>query len=345
MIYTTQAKYDNLIIKDMFNESLLYQTYIESEIINESGFNAGLLLEANSKFSNKVKEIFKLLKEKIRNLWFTFTSKMEELFKENSKWLKDNKNRILTNKIPKGLKVEVIPYWIGDSELNKFNLLNIFPKLADSIDDIKNMDDKYEFRKKYFASYLKDNNKPEDLIDDIKDKLKGSSTSIEVDDVQIQSKIKQIYNYCASYDSEVKKLNQEYNYLNNKMNEIINKVNNTKVKEQQQENMYINVEECILSEVSLYDVKLLEAEVVSDNTKKETKDQIKKKVETKVGNTNTDNINSEDDKDELVKGYTLYVSEYYNMLSCKMTVMEAKYKEYMSLLRIIVKDTKVKGKK
>ena len=386
MLYSNISKDDILSLEESMNILYMQDLLNESSILIESISNFVALSEAKESMLMKLKNILVALKNKIKELFIMFLDKVKELFTTDIKWLEDNKDTIFKLKVSKKLEIDIFPYWDADTNLNNFNLTSKFPRINPNNSAVDNsilvdLEDKETFRKKHFSNYFASKDDSNTLDEGLKKLFRGSSEEETFNGTVIQGKLPTMFTYCTNYKSSVSKLEKEYKILNERIDAVIKEIKDVDISAEEKEvevpkdsedksknesfnpfNLYLNIEECMYSDITPHDIELLgesignfnnllyEMEIKSSggsvgnsNTTKFDSDKAKKDAEELVTLKDSDkkNIKGDEDKAKLISKYRVYLSEYYFILSVKMTVMESKYKDYMKILRYLVRKSKV----
>lgn len=349
-------RYENEFMYSLLEMNEEINTEIQTKIISENvcihNKDIELLVEADVDFKNKMKKIFRILQDKITEIFTRFQNTAKELLDIDAKWLKENKEE-LQKKIdilPSDFVIEMHPYWDGEPYFNNFDVTmqNTFPQFSNEDSTLMNsLETKESFRTKYFSKYLSDKNNPDALITDLRIKFMGSDALVKIKASDIIRHFSSIIKYCETYWNNVNNLKVQLN----KIVQDIKKIDSLINKETNVSEMYLFSENCLLSESYILNTLILEAgEDKKENNKNDSNredDTDNDKLDDKKDeNREDEKKNASSDKKQSgidmqnIKKYRLYISEKYNILSAKMTVSEEKYRDYMKLLRLILNNKK-----
>lgn len=363
MNYIEEAINSELLSDQLFNDSILEQMDVERDFMLACLEN-NIILEAEAPESDKKSNWLKTIIENIKNIFNKFIQNVQDLFKNDEKWIADN--------IPKlkdldfnGLKVDIIPYWKLDEKkitatLNSLQKEVNNMKYGDArlrnLQDREDVENSGEFKKYIrkngnFAdgikSYFKtgENNEPKPV------KLEGDSLKIIC--------VNQMSRYVNEYNSTLlPSLKSSYNNFNNMLSRIEKEISRNKP---------VGESFCVIENAYYTDTELTLCmnyntlfEADGDNNtqpksneqnKTENKNTTDKSTLNKVEDTsdkndnnnsnqsNTNDTNNNTNKDGNTQYYT-YLKHVVQLnqlaIAAALTACEERYRAYMSVLRGVV---------
>lgn len=325
---------------------------------NVNAFEA--VLEASKSKKGSIRSGLERFIEVIKDIFNKFLNKVQELFRNDEKWLMQNKQALLNKNYDK-LSLKVVPFK-QDVDSNKLviTLRNAETKLLSN----NNVDySKYKEREKvlsdFFSMFLDETG---DFVDGCKNyfrvgNAKGPVNYREFSGPTLRTKVAEMIAYCQNYKTTtVSKIEKEKNEIVKLMEKIAdvemdnaNEANNSKSSaEVVAKEAFVLLENCMLSDLfPQYNDILMEADKNAqqtniDNKQKDDKPKASSvEVENKEKDKETDNNKEKDEKEKNpYKGMSneklaiartlLGISQ--TVLAARLTVAEEKYKAYMTAL-------------
>lgn len=312
---------------------------------------------ASEKLQNNediLKKYFKAFKTSIEGIFKKFLENVKKLHTSNQKWLEQNKETILKADLS-NFTHEIFPYWTASSFAKRID--EGLPPLSDMV--LNNIIKKNCNKEEFTTECLKKvglggkNIRPgEGFEEDLKTVLRGNY-SRKVRGQELSSQLSGIYDYCYDYDDEHKKVIKLFNTIKDACNKGENKVtsikmtntedpNSNKENKQQISESFILLEEVVKPQKGA-------AELAKQKGSASNPAELNKR--NKEGNEQKENVvkstgmNKSDTK-QMASAFKVFLDVEQKFLTVRITIMEEKFKVYMSLLRKIVelsngkKDTK-----
>lgn len=332
----------------VFESLLIHENLVEKTITGTVG---GIY--------RSLKKYFEAFISAVKGIYKKFIDNVTRLFKQSEKWLEQNKDYIFNSDL-KNFKYEIFPYWVSAPFAKRID--NDLPQLNDGTINliIENDNNKEYFIQECLKKVGLGNRNirtGNGFEDDLKTVLRGN-LSKKILGSELSTKISDIYEYCINYKDEHKKVKNLVNTIINGSNNAINKLreaerNNPTDPNQNKENKQN------MSESSLLESFVLLEEIKENSVKQPTKGAAElakaKNSATSISDINSrnkehqnnnlnQNSNMEDNKykgkskseiQKLISAYKIFLEVEQKFLSIRISIMEEKFKVYMSLLRAI----------
>lgn len=353
MDYTSITLEEQLINDKLLYTNLLEQMVLESDLIISCLESYQVLLEEAEKIEKtqtKTVSILTKLKEFFKRLLGLFTKKTMELFNNDNEWMNKNLGKLDSIDFS-NIKIEMIPFWNMDVNKMKTAVTKINDKINSVINDKNNLpkyNDIEAFKSDILKEYLDDSG---DLVKGLKNyfsvgNAKGPLKYVSLEGDQLKKTSNLFKEYCQSYKSVV------IPFINSLMNSIETNISSIEktIKSRSVKESYCLVENSFFIDNDLQQFPsfiILEAEQPAENNKPDN-NQTEKQDEVKRTKVTVVNKESDDKKDgeKTYKDYSsdqlMFVKNAMKVnqliLSSLMTILEEKYRAYLTALKGIIKN-------
>jgi len=343
------VKYSMFLAEEVVENAKMTRYLNECLLIAEGNNNIVNIKAINESFVDSLKNGIKKLIAAIARMWGKFLEGMNNLVKADKNYLDKYRETILKKKM-KDYKLTMYKYDVKTLVNASVPALN-YGSMRDKLSSDET------FISAYFNNYTNPSSKAS-FVDQVKTKFRGSSEPIEMDSNKIN--MTDIFNYCYNYDQIRRSLEKDIGAIRvagNTAIEVINKMardgeiqESTNIFEDAKYYSHINEGYISINELQ---VQKVEPNGTSNNqnnntnttgnNQQQTKETNPAKANTNISNkdnaSNEDDIknnasNAKEDGDRLNR----YLKICGDFLAAKLTISEEIYKEYMSLIKLHVRD-------
>lgn len=309
---------------------------------NVNAFEA--ILEASKGKTGTIRKSLDRFIEILKNIYTKFINKVEELFRNDSKWLNENKQALL-NKNYNDLSLKVVPFK-PDVDANSITntLKNLEVRLLRNNNaDLTKYKERDNILKDFLSQYLDETG---DFTDGCKNffrigNARGPVNYREYSGGALREKVTEMLSYCQTYkQSTVAKIEKEKNEiikLMDRISDVESKNEKERFREENEQNKskvevvakesFILLENCLLSDLfPSYNDILLEAD------KKGGPKPSTVEVESKGGANEKESNPYSGMSNEKLAVARILLSISQTVLAARLTVAEEKYKAYMTAL-------------
>lgn len=200
IIGETNSLFDKVYLKENYSGHLFLTEAVEN--------NKNFLISA-----------FEKLIQAIRTLSQKFITLANKLVTRNRSWLEGVKNlQQNTGKIPDNFKVEIYPYWRGESKLRNYR----FPEFQESPEFIEELKDIDAFRQKHFKDlYVTADGKTEFQPKVV---FQGGNQKVTMDKRMLLQQLGNMIKYVDGYSDLAKSINDRNNRIIEFLNNSIRKI-------------------------------------------------------------------------------------------------------------------------
>lgn len=310
-----------------FNEGGgLYLRYLGQELgtIINRGYKYSALSEAQSNFFEAQKNRIKKLIDSIDENWKRYLDNTNKI-NNNSTELKNIIKKIKAiKKDDIGLLYHMYPYWKNSKCLS----VNDFPNFSITDNELMAaLSSTDDFYNKYLRKYISGS---DNISQGCIQYIRGESQKNQMNFSEIQIHLDKVFDYIESFKNTISAIESQYNKIHSSFNIFENSIL-SKAQVTREGTLYIFSESKLFNELDVEDYKALRE---SSRILCEAKDLDDPRTRDKQDFIVSDTITNKDAK-EFTDKFITYITEYYKILSVKMSLSEEIYLTYEDLLKKI----------